>query len=169
MHQRSQEERPATLRAALYEAYNGEALRRLAGALGVAGPTRKADLAAAIAIAVLGPLPGGVQTRLHVPAQALCIRAVTAFRRRRASCGRPSQAPEQRSWTILSGEPRIAKNRASNARRMSHRAPSSVGEVTTILTVAPGNSARHVPSASFAYSVLSRISSSVSYMTTSLW
>ncbi len=49
--------RPATLRAALEERYNGEALRRLAQALGVAGPTRKADLAAAIAAAVLGPDP----------------------------------------------------------------------------------------------------------------
>jgi hypothetical protein len=46
--------RPATLRAALEEGYNGEALRRLAQALQVAGPTRKADLAAALAAAVLG-------------------------------------------------------------------------------------------------------------------
>lgn len=45
--------RPATLRAALEERYNGEALRRLAQAVGAAGPTRKADLATAIARAVL--------------------------------------------------------------------------------------------------------------------
>jgi len=43
-----------TLRAALEERYNGEALRRLAQALGVAGPGRKADLAAGIAATILG-------------------------------------------------------------------------------------------------------------------
>jgi hypothetical protein len=47
--------RPTTLRGALEERYNSEALRSLARALRVAGPTRKADLAAAIAAAVLGP------------------------------------------------------------------------------------------------------------------
>jgi hypothetical protein len=46
--------RPATLRAALEERYNGETLRRLARLVGAAGPTRKADLAIAIAGAVLG-------------------------------------------------------------------------------------------------------------------
>lgn len=51
---RSSYAQPATLRAALEERYNGEALRRLAQAMGVAGPTRKADFATAIAAAVLG-------------------------------------------------------------------------------------------------------------------
>jgi hypothetical protein len=51
---RSSSARPATLRAALEERYNGETLRRLAQALGVAGPGRKADLATGIAAAVLG-------------------------------------------------------------------------------------------------------------------
>jgi hypothetical protein len=51
---RSSSARPATLRAALEERYNGEALRRLAQALSVAGPARKADFAAGIAAAVLG-------------------------------------------------------------------------------------------------------------------
>ena len=46
--------RPVTLRAALEERYNSEALRQLAQALGVAGPGRKADLATGIAAAVLG-------------------------------------------------------------------------------------------------------------------
>jgi hypothetical protein len=51
---RSSYVRPVTLRAALEERYNSEALRQLAQALGVAGPGRKADLATGIAAAVLG-------------------------------------------------------------------------------------------------------------------
>jgi len=51
---RSSYVRPVTLRAALEERYNGEALRQLAQALGVAGPGRKTDLATGIAAAVLG-------------------------------------------------------------------------------------------------------------------
>lgn len=54
MFLRSSYVRPVTLRAALEERYNGEALRRLAQALGVVGPGRKADLATGIAAAVLG-------------------------------------------------------------------------------------------------------------------
>jgi hypothetical protein len=54
MYHRAAFDRPATLCAALEQCYDGDTLRRLAAAVGVAGPTRKADMAAAVATAVLG-------------------------------------------------------------------------------------------------------------------
>jgi hypothetical protein len=46
--------RPATLREALEDCYNADRLREFARALNIAGPTRKADLAAAVAEMMLG-------------------------------------------------------------------------------------------------------------------
>jgi hypothetical protein len=45
---------PATLREALEDCYNADRLREFARALNIAGPTRKADLAAAVAEVMLG-------------------------------------------------------------------------------------------------------------------
>ncbi|HEY3383526.1 MAG TPA: hypothetical protein VGK32_17310 [Vicinamibacterales bacterium] len=46
--------RPATLREALEDCYNADRLREFARALNIAGPTRKVDLAAAVAEVMLG-------------------------------------------------------------------------------------------------------------------
>jgi hypothetical protein len=57
--------RPATLREALEDCYNAERLREFARALNIVGPTRKADLAAAVAATVLGGEGTRVLEDLH--------------------------------------------------------------------------------------------------------
>jgi hypothetical protein len=57
--------RPATLREALEDCYNAERLREFARALNIVGPTRKADLAAAIAAMMLGGEGTQVLEDLH--------------------------------------------------------------------------------------------------------
>lgn len=57
-----QNDRPATLRAALENGYDAETLRRLARALDIDRPTRKAELAAAVAAAVLVRHPDSRKT-----------------------------------------------------------------------------------------------------------
>ncbi len=57
--------RPATLREALEDCYNADRLREFARALNIGGPTRKADLAAAVAEIMMGGDSTRVLEDLH--------------------------------------------------------------------------------------------------------